>query len=111
LESNVAGMLSCFLGQPPDLFWVGAIDAKTFVCLTAELSSLLNQRDRQGVWILVDHLDEMDRWDNHVLGYEAETTLERQEHLSSRQKLWLLWQSVCSDLVCRSFSFSIAQGI
>jgi hypothetical protein len=26
-------------------------------------------------------------WDNHVLGYEAVTALERQEHLSSRLKL------------------------
>jgi len=48
---------------------------------------LLTQRDRQGVWTLADHLAGKDWWDNHVLGYEAVTTLERQEHLSSRLKL------------------------
>jgi len=57
---------------------------RPFVCLTAELLSLLTQRDRQGVWILADHLASKDWWDNHVLGYESVTTLERQEHLSSR---------------------------
>jgi hypothetical protein len=51
------------------------------------LLSLLTQRDRQGVSILADHLAGKDWWDNHVLGYEAVTTLERQEHLSSRLKL------------------------
>jgi hypothetical protein len=60
---------------------------KTFVCLTAELLSLLTQRDRQDVWILADHLAGKDWWDNRVLGCEAVTTLERQEHLSSRLKL------------------------
>ena len=60
---------------------------RPFVCLTAELLSLLTQRDRQGVWILAGHLAGKDWWDNHVLGYEAVTTLERQEHLSSRLKL------------------------
>ena len=49
-------MLGCFHGQPPDPFWVGPVGAETFVCLTAELLSLLTQRDRQGVWILADHL-------------------------------------------------------
>jgi len=57
---------------------------RPFVCLTAELLSLLTQRDRQGVWILAGHLAGKDWWDNHVLGYEWVTTLERQEHLSSR---------------------------
>ena len=57
---------------------------RPFVCLTAELLSLLTQRDRQGVSILADHLAGKDWWDNHVLGYVSVTTLERQEHLSSR---------------------------
>jgi len=57
---------------------------RPFVCLTAELLSLLTQRDRQGVWILAGQLTGKDWWDNHVLGYESVTTLERQEHLSSR---------------------------
>jgi hypothetical protein len=39
------------------------------------------------VWTLADHLAGADWWDNHTLGYEAVTTLERQEHLSSRIKL------------------------
>ena len=60
---------------------------RPFGCLTAELLSLLTQRDRQGVWIFADLLAGKDWWDNHVLGYEAVTTLERQEHLSSRLKL------------------------
>jgi len=60
---------------------------RPFVCLTAELLSLLTQRDRQGVWIFADLLAGKDWWDNHVLGYESVTTLERQEHLSSRLKL------------------------
>lgn len=84
LESTLLG---CFRGQSPDPFWVGPVDAETFVCLTAELLRLLTQRDRQGVWILADHLAGKDWWDNHVLGYDAVTTLERQEHLSSRLKL------------------------
>jgi hypothetical protein len=47
LESTLLG---CFHGQPPDPFWVGPVGAETFVCLTAELLSLLTQRDRQGAW-------------------------------------------------------------
>jgi hypothetical protein len=51
------------------------------------LLSLLTQRDCQGVWTLADDLAGKDWWDNHLLGYEAVTTLARQEHLSSRLKL------------------------
>ena len=39
------------------------------------------------MWTLADHLASGDWWDNHILGYEALTALEWQEHLSSRLKL------------------------
>ena len=47
----------------------------------------LSQRDCQGVWTLADHLAGTDWWDDHILGYQAVTALEWQDHLSSRLKL------------------------
>jgi hypothetical protein len=84
LESSLLG---CLRGEPPDPFWVGPLDAEAFMDLAAELLTFLSQRDRQGVWTLADHLASVDWWDNHVLGYEAVTALEWQQHLSSRMKL------------------------
>jgi hypothetical protein len=36
---------------------------------------------------LADHLAAADWWDDHVLGYQTVTALERQEHVISRLKI------------------------
>ena len=84
LESTLLG---CLRGKPLDPFWVGPVHTGAFMSLTADLLALLSQRDRQGVWSVADHLASGDWWDNHILGYEALTALEWQEHPSSRLKL------------------------
>ena len=65
LESTLLG---CLRGQPPDPFWVGPVDTDAFMGLTAELLTLLSQRDCQGVWTLADHLAGVDWWDGPYLG-------------------------------------------
>jgi hypothetical protein len=84
LEST---LLDCLRGQPPDSFWVGQVDAETFLGLAADLLALLTQRDYQDAFTLADHLAAADWWDDHVLGYQAVTALERQEHAISRLKV------------------------
>ncbi len=47
--------------------------------------ALLTQRDYQDALTLADHLAATDWWDDHVLGYQAVTAVERQEHAISRR--------------------------
>jgi hypothetical protein len=48
---------------------------------------MLTRRDSQEALTLADHLAATDWWDDHVLGYQAVTALERQEHAISRLKI------------------------
>ena len=84
LESTLIG---CLRGQPPDSFWVGPVDADDFVSLAADLLAMLTRRDSQEALTLADHLAATDWWDDHVLGYQTVTALERQEHAISRLKI------------------------
>jgi hypothetical protein len=84
LEST---LIDCLRGQPPDSFWVGPVDADDFVSLAADLLAMLTRRDSQEALTLADHLAATDWWDDHVLGYQAVTALERQEHAISRLKI------------------------
>lgn len=84
LEST---LIECLRGQPPDSFWVGPVDAEDFVSLAADLLAMLTRRDSQDALTLADHLAAADWWDDHVLGYQAVTALERQEHVISRLKI------------------------
>ena len=61
--------------------------ADDFVSLAADLLAMLTRRDSQEALTLADHLAATDWWDDHVLGYQAVTALERQEHASSRLKI------------------------
>jgi hypothetical protein len=80
-------LIECLRGQPPDSFWVGPVDAEDFVSLAADLLAMLTRRDSQEALTLADHLAATDWWDDHVLGYQAVTDLERQEHVISRLKI------------------------
>ena len=84
LEST---LIECLRGQPPDSFWVGPVDAGDFVSLAADLLAMLTRRDSQEALTLADHLAAADWWDDHVLGYQVVTALERQEHAISRLKI------------------------
>jgi hypothetical protein len=53
LEST---LIECLRGQPPDWFWVGPVDAETFVDLAADLMALLIKRDSQDALTPADHL-------------------------------------------------------
>ena len=82
------GIRICFCNGFPTVKAITlALNHKKIAFNRAELLALLSQRDRQGVWTVADHLASGDWWDNHILGYEALTALEWQEHLSSRLKL------------------------
>ena len=64
-------------------FWVGPVDAEDFVSLVADLLAMLTRRDSQEALTLAA----TDWRDDHVLGYQAVTALERQEHAISRLKI------------------------